>query len=257
MPPSTPNKYKPQRPSIANKQHHPNRPSTKISWKSRWKRFVNALPLGAKKRSHQSPPVALDPTNEKPKSIAVFGVTTLIASVILFLMEGFGLLTYTALDSLGLSDQLLTQFLPSSFNEISEYYRYSHWLSYVKLLFFLTTGISAAFFLRYDERGRRGLEIACWIGLLLGGIETSISVAIWRSTKALLQPLLSLYGSAGSLMVSQAGTASIIFGTVLWIVPSVFIILYLRQSKIRFACAALPAQQPLSISTPHQDTLSR
>jgi hypothetical protein len=70
-----------------------------------------------------------------------------------------------------------------------------------------------------------------------------ISLAIWQNTQAMMRSILTTYGESGTSLLFQAGTASILFGFLLWVIPSVIIMIFLRRSDVRNACVATSRQE--------------
>lgn len=106
-------------------------------------------------------------------------------------------------------------------------------LAGAELLYFLVVAMATVGLLRFREWGRKTLETCCWVGLGLGAGESVLSYAIWREMQLSLEGLLRSIGAGQHSITTPLGTAAILLGLLLWVVPTVGIGLYLRRPGIR------------------------
>jgi hypothetical protein len=92
--------------------------------------------------------------------------------------------------------------------------------------------VGAVFFVRYLEKGRRILEIACWIGLINACSDSILSYIQWKYLhSAFTSAIKTMGGGLGNLFL--LGMIPIILGFFLWIIPSIVMIVYFRSSKLK------------------------
>lgn len=173
----------------------------------------------------------------KPPSTAIIGWSTVIASSIMIVVNAVSLLSYSMFNSadLGLNSPLLSQYIPQSMKRVFDLYQYSRWWTWYGIFFFIFVLIAAAQFLRLKAWGRKAFEIACWIGLFNGFVDTALSYWIWKNMQESLSIVLRGIGGGQYSYINPLGLFTIVVGFFLWIIPSVGIIVYLRRPAIRQA----------------------
>ncbi|MBF8296979.1 MAG: hypothetical protein HW389_3524, partial [Bacteroidetes bacterium] len=178
----------------------------------------------------------METTISPPKlpSITIIGWTTVIASVIMIVVNVMSLLTYSMLDSLDMSlnTPLLSQLLPQSMKKVVDLYRYSRWWTAYGIFYFAFVLVAGIQFLRLQAWGRKALEIACWIALLNALVDSALSYMIWENMQETLSMALRSLGGGQYSSINSLGLTTIVVGFFLWIIPSGAMIVYLRRPKI-------------------------
>ena len=178
----------------------------------------------------------METTIPPPKlpSIAIIGWTTVIASVIMIVVNVTSLLAYSMFDSLdqSLSTPLLSQLLPQSMKKVLDLYRYSRWWTAYGIFYFAFVLVAGVQFLRLQAWGRKALEIACWIALFNALVDTALSYLIWQNMQETLSMALKGLGGGQYSSINSLGLITIVVGFFLWIIPSAAMIVYLRSPKI-------------------------
>ncbi len=165
------------------------------------------------------------------RSIPIIGWSTLIFSAIMILQQLAGLFD----GSLQNQIYLLIKSYPQghtaleSMESLMEYNRF--WTVYM-ILYFSTVLFGAVKFIGYHEIGRRILEFACWAGFANACAETILSYLLWKSLQSALS--LAMRGSGiGIGNLGQLGLAIIILGFILWVIPSIGLIVYFRNKNLK------------------------
>jgi hypothetical protein len=175
----------------------------------------------------------------RPPSITIIGWSTVLASAIMIVVNVVSVLSYSMLGSgdLNLSTPLLSQYIPESMRRVLDLYRYSHWWTWYGIFFFCFVLIAAVQFLRLKAWGRTAFEVACWIGLFNGVVDTALSYWIWKDVQESLSLVLRGLGGGQYSSINPLGLFAIVVGFLLWIIPSIGIIVYLRKPAIRQAAS--------------------
>ncbi|MCX6133421.1 MAG: hypothetical protein NTU47_06360 [Ignavibacteriales bacterium] len=179
----------------------------------------------------------MDSTGTTPQhpSIAMIGWTTVIASAVMIVIDVLSLLSSTMLDTLDLSGSmpLLSQYVPDSTKTVVNLFRYSRWWTGYGILFFGFVLVAGLQFLRLRAWGRKALEIACWVGMFNAVVDTLLSYLIWQNMQETLSMALRGLGGGQYSYLNPLGLFTIVLGFLLWIVPSLAMIVYLRRPIIR------------------------
>jgi len=167
-----------------------------------------------------------------PRSISVVGWSTIIFSIIIIFLEFFSLLS-NPMQQLNAIFSAFPQ-ARKEMESITKLFQYSLLWSIYTILYFTAVLGGAIQFVRFQALGRRILEIACWIGIVNACIDTLLTYIMWEKMQAALSAVVGAMGiSLGQL--NPFGTITIIISFFLWIIPSIGMILYLRNPKIRAA----------------------
>jgi hypothetical protein len=181
----------------------------------------------------------MDTTVTTPRipSITIIGMSTVIASAIMIVIDVMSLVSYTMLDTLSLNGTmpLLSQYVPQSMKKVLDVYSYSRWWTGFGILYFGFVLFAAVQFLRLQAWGRKALEIACWVGMFNAFVDAALSYVIWKNTQEAFSTALRELGGGQYSYLNPLGLLTIIVGFFLWIVPSAGMIMYLRRPTIRQA----------------------
>jgi hypothetical protein len=174
-------------------------------------------------------------TTSRPSSITVIGLTTVASSAIMIVVGAMSLLSSTMLETLDSQSAmpLLSQYVPQSMKRVIELYRYSRWWTVYGVLFFGFVLVAGVQFLRLRAWGRKALEIACWVGLFNAVVDAGLSYVLWKNMQEAFSMALRGLGGGGNSYVDSLGLITIVVGFILWVLPSVGMIIYLRRPIIR------------------------
>jgi hypothetical protein len=164
------------------------------------------------------------------RSISVIGWSTILFSIIIIFSEFFSLLS-NPLEQLNPIFNMLPQ-ARISMESMTDLFQYDRIWSIYTILYFLAVLGGAIQFVRFQAIGRAILEIACWVGMINACIDSLLSYILWKNMQAALSTVMGTMGiSLGQ--INPWGIITIIIGFFLWIIPSIGMILYLRNPKIR------------------------
>jgi hypothetical protein len=114
-----------------------------------------------------------------------------------------------------------------------ELYTYSRWWTWYGIAYFAFALVAGVQFVRLRSWGRTALEVACWIGLMNAVIDTFLSYEIWSRAQEAFNVVLHSMGGVHSTYLNPLGFFTIVLGFILWVIPAIGLILYLRKSVIR------------------------
>ena len=168
-------------------------------------------------------------------SIPIIGWSTILASVLMILVNISSLITTSALGALDLNfnSPVFSQYVPQALNSMLELYEYSRWWTWYGLFYFAFVLAAGVQFVRLRSWGRSALEIACWIGLVNALVDTFLSYEIWSGMQEAFSVVLRSMGGVHSSYLNPLGFVMIVVGFLLWIIPSIGLIIYLRRPMIR------------------------
>ena len=177
--------------------------------------------------------------SDRPRSITIIGWSTVLASSIMIVVNVVSLISYSVFNSAGLNlnTPLLSRYIPESMKKVLDLYEYSHWWTWYGVFFFVFVLIAATQFLRLKAWGRTALEVACWIGLFNGFVDTALSYWIWKNVQESISMALQGIGGSQYSSMNSLGLSAIVVGFFLWIIPSIAVIAYLRKPAIRQAAS--------------------
>jgi hypothetical protein len=180
---------------------------------------------------YHSTETKMETTGPSPRlpSITIIGWVTVIASAIMIVVDAMSLLSYGMIDTLDLNINMpmVSQYVPQSMKKVFDLYRYSRWWTGYGILFFGFVLVAGIQFLRFRAWGRKALEAACWIGLVNALVDTALS------RQDALSMALQGMGGGQTSYINLLGFFTIVVDILLWIIPSVGMILYLRRPAIR------------------------
>jgi len=164
-----------------------------------------------------------------PRSISVIGWSTILFSIIIILTEFFSLLSNPM-------EQLNAVFItfPQARNgmeSLTDLFQYNLLWSIYTILYFFVVLVGAILFVRFHVIGRTILEIACWVGIVNACVDSLLSYILLKKMQATLSSAMGM--SSG--YINPLGTITIILSFLLWIIPSIGMILYLQNTKIKAA----------------------
>ena len=166
-----------------------------------------------------------------PRAILVVGWTTAFASIFMIVMNIFSLVSSAAMGEMMPDPNLLGGRMPPSLHAVMQVYQYTqYWLVY-GIVYFSFVLVAALQFLRLKAWGRKTFEAACWIGIFNAFADTAFSYYSWHAMKIAMGDLIGQYGG-GLSGLHQLGLAAILFGFVLWIVPCVGLIIFVRRPSV-------------------------
>lgn len=170
-------------------------------------------------------------------SISIVGLSTAIASALMILINIGSIVTTSALDDLNATfdSPLFAQHVPESLKSMLDLYAYRRWWTWYGILFFAFALAGGVQFYRRRAWGRSALEIVCWIGLINAFVDTYLSYEIWSRAQETFNVVLRSVGGGHSTYLNPLGFFTIVLGCILWFVPAVGIIIYLRRPAIREA----------------------
>jgi hypothetical protein len=166
------------------------------------------------------------------RSVYFFGWSTIIVSAILILSQGLSLEISSSADQI---TGLLGNY-PGTKNGIlgpmADMVAYNRIWSIYSIVYFICTLVGGVLFVRLREIGRKILEVACWIGILNACVDTTVSYVFWKDMES---AMIGLTGGMGLTInqVNPLGLGAILLGFLVWTVPSMFIVRYLRKASVR------------------------
>lgn len=165
-----------------------------------------------------------------PRSISVIGWSTILFSIILILTEFFSLLS-NPMEQLNVLFSTFPQ-ARNSMESVTELFQYNRIWSIYSILYFLVVLSGAIQFIRFHAIGRTILEIACWVGMVNACADSLLSYILWKNMQAALANVMGTMGMSLGY-INPLGIITIIIGFFFWIIPSIGMIFYLRNPKIK------------------------
>jgi hypothetical protein len=165
-----------------------------------------------------------------PRSVSVIGWSTILFSIIIILTEFFGLLS-NPMEQLNVLFSAFPQ-ARNGMESMTPLFQYNRIWSFYTILYFLNVLAGAIQFVRFQEIGRKILEIACWVGMVNACVDSLLSYILWKNMQAALSTVMGTMGMSLGY-INPLGMTTIILGFFLWIIPSIGMILYLRSPKIK------------------------
>jgi len=171
----------------------------------------------------------------RPLSIPVIGWSTIMASVIMIAVDAMSLLSFNTLDGFNLDSAMISQYVPQGMKKVMDLYSYSRIWTWYGMVFFAFALVAGIQFVRLRAWGRKALEIVCWIGIFNALADTTLSFLIWKNMQDTLSMVMRGMGGSQYSFINPLGFFAIVFGFILWIIPSVGMVIYLRRPVIRQA----------------------
>ncbi|MBN1398770.1 MAG: hypothetical protein JXA06_12130 [Bacteroidetes bacterium] len=165
-----------------------------------------------------------------PRSITIVGWSIIITSFITILLE----LSNFFSDPIQEFNLLIQAFPRNQFSiePIIKIFQYFRIWSIYAIIFFIFVLIGAILFIQLRAAGRNILEIACWTAIANGCIDTCLNYILWQAMSKALSNVVSAAGiSLGQIYPLR--NIALIMGLFLWIIPSIGLIFYLRNPKIK------------------------
>ena len=166
------------------------------------------------------------------RSVYFFGWSTVVVSFILFFSQIIGLAVTNSIDQVsgllggypGMKGGLL--------GTMSDMFEYNRIWSVYSMFYFAVTLVGGVLFVRFREIGRKILEIACWVGMVNACIDTVVNYVFWQDME---ESMKSLVGGIGIALqqLNPLGLGAIIVGFLIWVIPSIGIVIYLRRPSLR------------------------
>ena len=165
-----------------------------------------------------------------PRSISAIGWSMILFSLIIILIEFSGLLS----NPMQQLNAILVTFpqARTGLESVTDLFQYNILWSIYTIIYFVVVLGGAIQFVRFRAIGRTILEIACWVGMLNACLDTWLSYILWKKLQSVLSVVTGTLGiSAGQ--INPIGMITLVVGFFLWIIPSIGMILYLRNPKIK------------------------
>ena len=162
--------------------------------------------------------------------VRIIGWSTALFSIIIILSDISNLLS-NPMEQLQTVFALLPQ-ARSGTNAIADMFHYNRIWSVYSILYFSFVLFVSIKFIRFQAIGRMLLEIACWIGIVNACVDSCISYVLLKQMQKALSDVIGTMGvSMGN--INPLGTAAIILGFFLWIIPTLILIVYLRKPELK------------------------
>jgi hypothetical protein len=171
----------------------------------------------------------------RPMSIPVVGWSTVIGSAIMIAVDLVSILSYNSLDSLNMDASLVSQYVPDGAKKVMSLYSYGRIWNIYSIFFFGAALLAGFQFARLKAWGRKALGIVCWVGVFNAFVETMLSFVIWKNMQDTLSMVMRGAGGSHYSFINPLGFITIVVGFLLWIIPSVAMIFYLRRPAVRQA----------------------
>jgi len=164
------------------------------------------------------------------RSISVIGWSIILFSIIIILTEFFSVLS-NPMEQLNVLFRTFPQ-ARTGMESVTELFQYNRIWSIYTILYFLVVLAGAIQFVRIRAIGRMILEIACWVGMVNACVDSLLSYIFWKNMQSALSSFVGTMGMSLGY-INPLGIITIILGFFLWIIPSIGMILYLRNPKIK------------------------
>jgi hypothetical protein len=166
------------------------------------------------------------------RSISIIGWSTIFLSIIIILSEFFSLFS-NPLEQLNTLFTMVPQ-ARKSMESMTALFLFNRFWSFYTIIYFFVVLAGAIQFVSFRRMGRTILEIACWVGIINACADSLLSYVFWKNMQAALSSTMGTMGM-NLTSINPLGIMTIILGFLLWISPSLGMILYLRNPKIKAA----------------------
>ncbi|RPI05911.1 MAG: hypothetical protein EHM64_04810 [Ignavibacteriae bacterium] len=163
------------------------------------------------------------------RSVRIIGWSSALFSIVIILFEVSNILN----DPMEQLKIVFTMF-PQSKKEmalLSELFLYGRIWSIYSILYFCVVLAGAIQFLQFRAAGRRILQIACWAGMMNAFIDSFLSYSLWRQMQAVFSTFTGAMGSISGYL-NPLGMVTIVLGFLLWIIPTIGMMVYLRKPEL-------------------------
>ncbi len=165
-----------------------------------------------------------------PRSVSVIGWSTILISIIMIFTEFISLFS-NPMEQLNIVISTFPQ-VRNGMESVTQMIQYNRVWSIYTILYFIFIFVGAIQFIRCHSIGRTILEVACWFGMVNACVDSLLSYILWEKMQAALSSVMGAI-EMGLGYINPLGIFTIILGFLLWIIPSIGMILYLRSPKIR------------------------
>lgn len=160
---------------------------------------------------------------KKPTSVTVIGWIFIAITILMVLTGAMGFMAFRLLQQ---KEVLMTKDTPILFKLI---FQYSYILAFLQIIFAIFVMIASIQFLKLRPWARTALEIISWLSLVY-----VIIVSIFCVVKTGM--ILSSPGAEStSCMFNILGVVAVILVTIVWAIPLIVIIKFLRGTTIKEA----------------------
>ncbi len=163
-------------------------------------------------------------------SIRVIGWSTICISIIILVSELVQISDTTTMDQYSTLFSAFPQ-ARKEMDSLADLFAYNRLWSIYSIVYFSFVLIGAIQFVRFRKTGLLLLRIACWIGLANACLDSFISYIFMEHMNAALSSVSQMVGG-GIGNHNTFGMAAILGGFILWIVPTIGMIFYLRRPKL-------------------------
>jgi hypothetical protein len=164
------------------------------------------------------------------RSVRIIGWSTALFSIVIILSDIVSVMT-DPMDQLNMVFNMFPQ-AKSGTDGIRQLFQYSRMWSIYSILYFTYVFIGSVQFIRFKAIGRLMLETACWIGLMNACVDTCISYLLMKRMQEALSAVTGIMGM-GARNFNPFGLVAIVLGFILWIVPTIGMIVYLRRPALK------------------------
>jgi len=166
------------------------------------------------------------------RSVTIIGWSTLAVSVLVICVDLFSLVLSASNDQLVALLNSFPQFKNGTTDAMSALFQYNRIWTLYTILYFAVTLAGAVLFVQYRSLGRKILESVCWVGLLNAVIDSVAGYVFWTEMETMIS---GLAGGIGMPLrqLNPLGLGTIVLGFLLWVIPSVGMIAYLRRPSLK------------------------
>ncbi len=181
------------------------------------------------------------------QSVYVFGWATIIVSAILVVSQILNLVVTGSIDQVTGLLGGYSGLQSSGLGPVMDMFAYNRIWSIYSIVYFMFTMVGGIQFVRFRESGRKILEIACWIGFVNACVDTTASYIFWKRMETAMN---AMAGGVGLTLahISTYGMGAIVVGFLIWVIPSIGIVVYLRRPSLRSLMSARSPVAPQQVS---------
>ena len=166
------------------------------------------------------------------RSVKVIGWSTIALSVPIIVSDLISMMLSASDDQMVALLNAFPQLKTGPMVTMSGLFEYNRVWSVYTILYFAVTLAGAILFVQFRARGRRILEVLCWVGLLNAVIDSIAGYVFWKDMEAMIS------GFAGGIgmplaQLNPLGLGAVILGFFLWTIPSIGMIIYLRRPSLK------------------------
>lgn len=170
----------------------------------------------------------------KPLSVLLIGWSSIIVSSVMIIGEIYSFFSSPSLEQMGLSPAIVAGYFPEAARIVDDLNRsLKIWIT-VDIVFFIFVLVGSIQFLRLRQWGRRALEAACWIGVVVALAGAVQDYWYLKQIEAMMAKLLSRVGFHQSI-VNPLGLVAIFLALIFWLLICFAMIFLLRRPTVRKA----------------------